>query len=355
MGYRVTGRKSCLSRGGDRVLRRKFWKSFRHKTRVSYFVLIYLRTAFINCFYKMNGEIKSYNSEDVTSPRLVYMKRGDQGYGFNLHGEKGVQGQTISAVDKGSPAEVGGLREGDRVIEVNGTNVENMKHGEVVGLIKQNVNETRLLVIDSITDKYLKEKGRPITEDMANLKTVYEAPQPTQEQTPEPAPVEVELKQTECDETQAEVDATPTQNGVTSEVQGEEEPAQPPSEKEPDHEPTPEVQQSEKEPDNEPSPEVQQSEKEPDHEPTPVVQQSEKEPDPEPTPEVQQDDSPKDAIEQINNVLEQEEKQPVAAPDPEPDVIGSFDQVKARLTGAGSKSKRKQMDWSEKKKWFDGK
>lgn len=284
----------------------------------------------------MNGEVKSFNPEEITSPRLVYMKRGDQGYGFNLHGEKGVQGQTISAVDKGSPAEVGGLREGDRVIEVNGVNVEMKKHGEVVGLIKQNANETRLLVIDSITDKYLKEKQRPITEDMANLKTVYEAPQPTQDQQPTPeAPeqVELEVKQSVSDETQVEVDATPTQNGDEPGAGQCEEPevVQPPSQ-----------------------------------------------PEPEPTPEVQQDDSPKDAIDQINNVLEQEEKQPVhvaapdpeptpepavlekevtqsvpvAAPNPEPDIFRNIDPASAKPTK--KRNKKEGMGWEEKKKWFDG-
>lgn len=211
----------------------------------------------------MNGEIKSFNPEDVTSPRLVYMKRGDQGYGFNLHGEKGLQGQTISAVDEGSPAHAGGLKEGDRVVEVNGVNVEKMKHGEVVKIIKQNPNETRLLVIDNITDKYLKENGRPISEDMANLKTVYEAPP---EAVVEPSPAEPEVKEAENVETVAEVDdAPPTENEAEPlEEQGHNEQA-----------------------------------------PAPTVEKE-----PEPSPEIQQEDSPKDAIDEINNVLEQEEKKP---------------------------------------------
>lgn len=122
----------------------------------------------------MSGEFEpEIDPKDITAPRLVHMKKGDEGYGFNLHGEKGVHGQHISAVDKGSRAEIGGLREGDRVVEVNGTNVEYMKHGEVVALIKQNPSETTLLVIDKITEKYLKNHNRPITADMANLKTVY--------------------------------------------------------------------------------------------------------------------------------------------------------------------------------------
>ncbi|EDO42418.1 predicted protein, partial [Nematostella vectensis] len=85
------------------------------------------------------------------------LKKGSQGYGFNLHGDKTHPGQTISAVDKDSPAEIGGLREGDRVIEVNGVNVEDMTHGDVVKRIKENPNEATLLVCDKDTLAYLKQ------------------------------------------------------------------------------------------------------------------------------------------------------------------------------------------------------
>lgn len=37
----------------------------------------------------------------IKAPRLCCMKRDPSSYGFNLHGEKGVIGQYISAVDPG--------------------------------------------------------------------------------------------------------------------------------------------------------------------------------------------------------------------------------------------------------------
>ena len=43
-------------------------------------------------------------SEDVglvKAPRICEMIREETGYGFNLHGEKGVIGQYISAIDQG--------------------------------------------------------------------------------------------------------------------------------------------------------------------------------------------------------------------------------------------------------------
>lgn len=86
--------------------------------------------------------------------RLCHVvKRPDfDGYGFNLHAEKGRPGQYIGKVDDGSPAESAGLRQGDRIIEVNGTNITTETHKKVVELIKSIANETKLLVIDPRAD-----------------------------------------------------------------------------------------------------------------------------------------------------------------------------------------------------------
>lgn len=86
--------------------------------------------------------------------RLCHVvKRPDfDGYGFNLHAEKGRPGQYIGKVDDGSPAEAAGLRQGDRIIEVNGTNITTETHKKVVELIKAVPNETKLLVIDPRAD-----------------------------------------------------------------------------------------------------------------------------------------------------------------------------------------------------------
>lgn len=74
------------------------------------------------------------------------------GYGFNLHAEKGKPGQYIGKVDEGSPAEAAGLRQGDRILEVNGESIANKTHKQVVELIKTHPNETKLLVTDPEDD-----------------------------------------------------------------------------------------------------------------------------------------------------------------------------------------------------------
>ncbi|XP_050097823.1 Na(+)/H(+) exchange regulatory cofactor NHE-RF2 [Anopheles aquasalis] len=104
---------------------------------------------------KTNGTAAAVaNGTPKYEARLCHVvKRADfDGYGFNLHAEKGRPGQYIGKVDDGSPAEGAGLRQGDRIIEVNGHNITTETHKKVVELIKAVPNETRLLVIDPRAD-----------------------------------------------------------------------------------------------------------------------------------------------------------------------------------------------------------
>ncbi|KAL0198572.1 hypothetical protein M9458_007112, partial [Cirrhinus mrigala] len=47
-------------------------------------------------------------------PRLCVIKKGPNGFGFNLHSEKTRPGQYIRAIDDDSPAQRSGLRPKDR-------------------------------------------------------------------------------------------------------------------------------------------------------------------------------------------------------------------------------------------------
>uniref|UniRef100_A0A8C6JV98 Uncharacterized protein n=1 Tax=Melopsittacus undulatus TaxID=13146 RepID=A0A8C6JV98_MELUD len=107
-------------------------------------------------------------AKDQLKPRLCRMLKGESGYGFHLHGEKGKSGQFIRKVEPGSPAEAAGLRAGDRVVEVNGLNVEQETHHQVVQRIKAVETETRLLVVDKETDEYLCSLRLTCTEDMVH-------------------------------------------------------------------------------------------------------------------------------------------------------------------------------------------
>lgn len=71
--------------------------------------------------------------EDSPAPRLCHLIKWPDfdGYGFNLHAEKSKTGQFVGKVDENSPAQSAGLREGDRIIEVNGVNIANENHRQV--------------------------------------------------------------------------------------------------------------------------------------------------------------------------------------------------------------------------------
>ena len=111
-----------------------------------------------------NGEMS-----DAPRPRLCHLRRWPNfvGYGFILPCEKSKPGQFIGKVDADSPAESAGLREYDRIIEVNFVPIGNENHKQVVSRIKEGVTrngtkypeEVILLVIDPEADTYYKNQS----------------------------------------------------------------------------------------------------------------------------------------------------------------------------------------------------
>lgn len=90
-------------------------------------------------------------------PRLCTLDKGDNGYGFHLHGERGKTGQFIRLVEPDSPAETSGLRAGDRLVFVNGADVENESHQQVVSRIRATAGRLELVVLDPDTELLLKK------------------------------------------------------------------------------------------------------------------------------------------------------------------------------------------------------
>lgn len=91
----------------------------------------------------------SANGSAATEPRLCHVQKrpGFDGYGFNLHAEKGKPGQYIGKVDENSPAELAGLKRGDRILEVNGHSIAGESHKQVVARIKERGDDAELLVV----------------------------------------------------------------------------------------------------------------------------------------------------------------------------------------------------------------
>ncbi|XP_028674597.1 Na(+)/H(+) exchange regulatory cofactor NHE-RF1 isoform X2 [Erpetoichthys calabaricus] len=107
------------------------------------------------------------NSADPTRPRVCRLQKGADGYGFHLHGEKNKTGQFIRLVEPDSPAELSGLRAGDRLVSVNGENVESESHQQVVARIRAQAAELQLLVVDRDTDELLQKRGLKCLEEYA--------------------------------------------------------------------------------------------------------------------------------------------------------------------------------------------
>lgn len=72
-------------------------------------------------------------------------------------------------VDENSPADSANLKTGDKIIEVNGVNVESENHAEVVQRIKTVTGETKLLVIEPAIYELYKKRGVTIRGDGDNI------------------------------------------------------------------------------------------------------------------------------------------------------------------------------------------
>uniref|UniRef100_A0AAQ5YT76 PDZ domain-containing protein n=1 Tax=Amphiprion ocellaris TaxID=80972 RepID=A0AAQ5YT76_AMPOC len=126
--------------------------------------------------------------ESELRPRLCFLTKGERGYGFHLHGERNRGGQFIRKVEPGSSADLAGLRPGDRVVEVNGENVENETHHQVVNRIREVPHRTSMLVVDRDTDDHLRSRGLACTEDLA-IEMGTLSPRPSPRPTPSTSPI----------------------------------------------------------------------------------------------------------------------------------------------------------------------
>ncbi|ENN77999.1 hypothetical protein D910_03336 [Dendroctonus ponderosae] len=107
----------------------------------------------------------SSNMKTPVGPRVVTINKTETGFGFNVRGQVSEGGQLrsingelyaplqhVSAVLDHGAAEQAGIRKGDRILEVNGVNVEGSTHKQVVDLIKSGGDVLKLTVI-SVTQQ----------------------------------------------------------------------------------------------------------------------------------------------------------------------------------------------------------
>lgn len=120
---------------------------------------------------KVKGQHRMSGDDGEPRPRLCHLIKRDNfnGFGFNLHAEKSRPGQFVGVIDDGSPAEAAGLKEGDRIVEVNGVNISMENHKQVVSRIKAVPDETKLLVVDREADDYYRRKDCVVRGSMPNV------------------------------------------------------------------------------------------------------------------------------------------------------------------------------------------
>ena len=69
----------------------------------------------------------------------------------------------------GSKDDVVGLKEGDRIIEVNGVNVLHERHQEIFSRIKANDDHVSLLVVDPATEQHFRHRDVIIDGQMSQV------------------------------------------------------------------------------------------------------------------------------------------------------------------------------------------
>ncbi|RWS14529.1 uncharacterized protein B4U79_11669 [Dinothrombium tinctorium] len=113
---------------------------------------------------KSTTSISSKRSQ-LLQPRLCHLFKWPDydGFGFDLITKKDQPGHFIGNVDKLGPADLSGLRDGDRVIEINGRNVQSESHETVTELIKSSNEEVKLLLVDEQLFAHCQRTGTPIS------------------------------------------------------------------------------------------------------------------------------------------------------------------------------------------------
>uniref|UniRef100_A0A673L473 Na(+)/H(+) exchange regulatory cofactor NHE-RF4-like n=1 Tax=Sinocyclocheilus rhinocerous TaxID=307959 RepID=A0A673L473_9TELE len=106
----------------------------------------------------------SDDKEPDVHPRLCVLKREEgQGFGFYLSKDAGCRGHVVRQVESWSSTERGGLRKGDRILEVNEDFVDDKEHSTVSGL------KLYLLVLTAQDYEFAVSEGR----DLMSLTSAY--------------------------------------------------------------------------------------------------------------------------------------------------------------------------------------
>ncbi|KFU95599.1 Na(+)/H(+) exchange regulatory cofactor NHE-RF3, partial [Chaetura pelagica] len=113
-------------------------------------------------------------------PRLCYLVKEEKGYGFSLKTTAGQKGIFIVELLPQGAAAKAGVQNNDRLIEINGKNVENDTHGDVVEKVKKSGNHVMFLLSNEETDRYYASQKMVLSKESANLRLLPLKPRLTE-------------------------------------------------------------------------------------------------------------------------------------------------------------------------------
>jgi hypothetical protein len=135
-----------------------------------------------NSTYKSTGHSKMIiiqdddDDEKFPQPRLCLLRRWpnfDAGFGFSLFEDllNSTASLKVENIMKNSPAEIGGLRVNDILVEVNGEYVEYKSFFHLIEILKQafDNNQIELLVLSDDDANWYKERGIVVNSKFPNI------------------------------------------------------------------------------------------------------------------------------------------------------------------------------------------
>ncbi|OPJ68235.1 Na(+)/H(+) exchange regulatory cofactor NHE-RF4 [Patagioenas fasciata monilis] len=129
-------------------------------------VTLLVASSAVEEFYRLHGLRVTATLADTSwlpfKVRELHMVKGPAGYGFLLKEDdcsSGGTGQFLWDVDDGLPAEQAGMKEGDRLLAVNGESIEGLDHQQTVLRIRARDDQVTLVVIDPAGDEFYQSIG----------------------------------------------------------------------------------------------------------------------------------------------------------------------------------------------------
>ncbi|KAL1772008.1 Na(+)/H(+) exchange regulatory cofactor NHE-RF3 [Sigmodon hispidus] len=119
----------------------------------------------------MNGAV-----ETCVQPRLCYLVKEGNSFGFSLKTVQGKKGVFLTDITPQGVAMKAGVLTDDHLIEVNGENVEQASHEEVVEKVKKAGSRIVFLLVDKETAKRHSEQKTQFKRETASLKLLPHQP-----------------------------------------------------------------------------------------------------------------------------------------------------------------------------------